>query len=80
MTTIDIFCHWAPPDYGAAALQAARRPDRLLFATDMPFGPEQGAAHIRESIANVRALPLNEGEREAVLHRNVERLLGWRRG
>ncbi len=26
----DIFCHWAPPDYGAAALQAAGRPLRML--------------------------------------------------
>jgi len=27
---LDIFCHWAPPDYGAAALKAAGRPLRML--------------------------------------------------
>jgi predicted TIM-barrel fold metal-dependent hydrolase len=27
---IDVFCHWAPPDYGAAALAAAGRPVRML--------------------------------------------------
>jgi len=67
----------------AAGVECALKffgPERLLFASDMPFGPEQGAAHIRESIANVRALPLNEDQCEAVRHRNVERLLGWKRG
>ena len=44
-------------------------------ATDMPFGPDQGAAHIRDTIANLSAVPLNAVEREAVLHRNAERLL-----
>ena len=29
-TTIDIFCHWAPPDYGAVALKLAGRPLRML--------------------------------------------------
>jgi len=66
----------------AAGVECALRffgPERLLFASDMPFGPEQGATHIRDSIANVSALPLNAGEREAVLHRNTEQLLQWRK-
>lgn len=66
----------------AAGVECALKffgPERLLFASDMPFGPEQGAAHIRDSIANVSALPLNAGEREAVLHGNTEHLLQWRK-
>jgi hypothetical protein len=30
LNDIDIFCHWAPSDYGAAALTAAGRPLRML--------------------------------------------------
>ncbi len=66
----------------AAAVECALKffgLERVLFATDMPFGPEQGAAHIRDTIANVSALPLNAVEREAVLHRNAERLLIWKK-
>jgi predicted TIM-barrel fold metal-dependent hydrolase len=66
----------------AAAVECALKffgPERLLFASDMPFGPEQGAAHIRDTIANLNALPLNAAERESVLHRNAERLLKRRK-
>ena len=41
----------------------------------MPFGPDQGESHIRDTIANLSPQPLKEVEREAVLHRNAERLL-----
>ena len=66
----------------AAAVECALKffgLERVLFATDMPFGPEQGAAHIRDSIANLSALPLKAVERESVLHRNAERLLRWKK-
>jgi aminocarboxymuconate-semialdehyde decarboxylase len=41
---IDIFCHWAPPDYGAAALAAAGRPVRMLErALALPVMTDVGA-------------------------------------
>lgn len=50
-------------------------PERVLFATDMPFGPRQGAAHIRDTLAIVDALPISPEQRAALLHGNAERLL-----
>ena len=29
-SALDTFCHWAPSDYGAAALKSAGRPQRML--------------------------------------------------
>lgn len=61
----------------AAAVECALKffgTDRLLFATDMPFGPEQGAAHIAGSLDVVSKLALSTAEREDVLHRNWARI------
>jgi molybdopterin-guanine dinucleotide biosynthesis protein A len=63
----------------AAGVECALKffgPERLLFATDMPFGPEQGAAHIRSALAAVNGLPVNDAQREAILHTNCLQLLG----
>lgn len=42
----------------------------------MPFGPEQGEAHIRTALAVVNGLPVNDTQREAILHTNCVQLLG----
>ena len=63
----------------AAAVECALKffgPERMLFATDMPFGPEQGAAHIRSALAVVNGLPVNDAQRKALLHTNCVQLLG----
>jgi predicted TIM-barrel fold metal-dependent hydrolase len=63
----------------AAGVECALKffgPERLLFATDMPFGPEQGAAHIRSALAVVNGLTVNDAQREAILHTNCLQLLG----
>ena len=63
----------------ASAIECALRffgPEHLLFATDMPFGPEQGAGHIRATLAAVATLSLTARQRQAVLAGNAERLMG----
>lgn len=63
----------------AAAVKCALEffgPEHLLFATDMPFGPEQGAAHIRSALAVVNGLPVSPTVRDRVLHTNAGGILG----
>lgn len=48
--------------------------DHVLFGTDMPFDPEQGPGFVRDTIANVDALPLDDAQRAAVYEHNARRL------
>ena len=50
-------------------------PERLLFASDMPFGPENGAWHIRSAQAVVNGLDLDQAQSEGIFCGNAERLL-----
>ena len=62
----------------AGALEGALRffgHERVLFATDFPFGPEQGARHIRATLDALEGVPLAEHERRAILAGNAQRLL-----
>ena len=57
----------------AAAVECALAffgPERVLFATDMPFGPEQGAAHIAGALAAVQRHVASPAARDRVLFRN----------
>ena len=49
--------------------------DKVLFASDAPFDPEQGSMYIRETIAVIDRLPITTGEREQIYWRNAARLL-----
>ena len=49
--------------------------DRLLFATDMPFDPEEGPGFIRTTLAAVQQMDLSDDERLAILRGNAGRLL-----
>jgi len=49
--------------------------DRLLFATDMPFDPEQGPGFIRETLRALDEMELEPGERAAILEGNARALL-----
>lgn len=51
-------------------------PDRVVFASDFPFGPENGMWFLRENIAAVEGLRLPESERDGIYFRNALRLLG----
>ena len=50
--------------------------DRMLFASDMPFGPRQGTTPIEETLVAIRELGLTEPQRRAILSDNARRLLG----
>jgi len=50
--------------------------DRLVFATDAPFGAEGGAMFIRETIAAVDALVPDEAVRAKLFEENACRVLG----
>ena len=51
-------------------------PDRILFGTDFPFGPERGERWPLDELRTVREMDLPEEVREKILHVNAERLLG----
>jgi len=50
--------------------------DRVLFATDIPFGPEGGAQLLRDTIQAIDKLPITEQQRRAILVTNAQRILG----
>jgi len=50
-------------------------PDRVVFASDAPFDPERGPMYIRETIAIVDRLPVDEDERARIYWRNAAALL-----
>lgn len=61
----------------AAALECALRffgPERMLFATDMPFGPESGEVHIHDTRKAIAELGLTPAQRQAILFGNAERV------
>lgn len=48
--------------------------DHILFATDMPFDPEQGPGYIDRTLKAIDSLSLTEAEKEAICYGNAERL------
>ena len=48
----------------------------MVFASDMPFDPEDGFGYVRRTLADIAALDLSQEEREQVLFGNAQRLLG----
>ncbi|VCU71188.1 Amidohydrolase [Pigmentiphaga humi] len=50
-------------------------PGHMLFATDAPFGPDQGAGYIRSAIAAVEGLELTAAQRHDIFEGNARRLL-----
>lgn len=51
-------------------------PERVLFASDSPFDPEQGTAYIRWTIEILDRLDVSPAERHAIYEGNARRLLG----
>lgn len=49
--------------------------DHLLFASDMPFDPEQGPGYIRETLRAIDEMNLSGEEKDKILSGNVRRLL-----
>jgi aminocarboxymuconate-semialdehyde decarboxylase len=51
-------------------------PDHVVFASDAPFDPEKGPMYIRETIAVVDRLPVDNADRERIYFKNAIALLG----
>ena len=49
--------------------------DRVVFASDAPFDPEKGPMYIRETIAILDRLPIDEDDRARIYWRNAAALL-----
>jgi aminocarboxymuconate-semialdehyde decarboxylase len=49
--------------------------NRILFATDYPFGPERGERWTRLVEENVEDLGITKDEKEAIFHENARKLL-----
>ncbi len=79
---IDAFSHvrvakgW-PADTGAVRARALAfwGPGRLLFGTDVPFDDEDGAAYVRDTIANVEALDAGDADRQRIFAGNARAVL-----
>ncbi|MDR7415963.1 MAG: amidohydrolase family protein [Armatimonadota bacterium] len=52
--------------------------DRLLFGSDMPFGPEEGWAYLEEAIRAVDALPIPPEKKRQIFSGNAFRILRLR--
>jgi predicted TIM-barrel fold metal-dependent hydrolase len=51
-------------------------PEHVVFATDFPFGPEDGMWFLRENMRSVDELELPAGERDGIYFGNALKLLG----
>jgi aminocarboxymuconate-semialdehyde decarboxylase len=49
--------------------------EHVLFGTDSPFDPEKGPGFIRDTVADVAALPIDDSQRRAIHEGNVRRVL-----
>ena len=49
--------------------------DKLLFATDSPFDPEQGPGYIRSTLSVINAMDISLEQRTAILSGNARRIL-----
>ena len=50
-------------------------PERVVFATDFPFGPENGLWFLRENMRSVDEIDIPAGERDGIYFGNALRLL-----
>lgn len=49
--------------------------DHMVFASDMPFDPEDGFGYVRRTLADIESLPLTEEEKDALRYKNALRIL-----
>jgi len=62
----------------AASLQCGYEffgPDRMMYGSDYPFGPEYGEAMIRNNLESAKAMNIPSGEMEKILGENAKKLL-----
>jgi predicted TIM-barrel fold metal-dependent hydrolase len=51
-------------------------PDRLVYGSNYPYGPEEGCVFVRNSLRAVDELSLDAHARQAILGQNAARILG----
>ena len=49
--------------------------DKMLFATDSPFDPQQGPGYVRATLRAIREMELTVDQRTAILSGNAKRLI-----
>lgn len=52
--------------------------ERIVFATDMPYGKEQGESFMREAIKDVMKMAIPESEKKLIFEGNARRILHLR--
>ena len=50
-------------------------PDRLMFGSDYPFGPEAGERTISATLAGIKSMDIPQADKEKILGKNAEKLL-----
>jgi predicted TIM-barrel fold metal-dependent hydrolase len=50
-------------------------PDRLMYGSDYPFGPQVGEAYIRDNLLGVKAMDIPSQDMEKILGGNAKKLL-----
>lgn len=50
--------------------------EHMVFASDMPFDPEQGPGYIRRTLRDIEALAIPREQKDAILFGNACRIIG----
>lgn len=50
-------------------------PDRMMYGSDYPFGPEHGEGMIRDNLKSTKAMDISTEEMEKILGENAGKLL-----
>lgn len=50
-------------------------PDRMMYGTDYPFGPETGEDFVRENLAGIKEMQISQGDKKKILGENAKKLL-----
>ena len=51
-------------------------PDHMLFASDLPFDPEDGFGYVRRTLRDIGNLPVPDDQKDALRFKNALRLMG----
>lgn len=66
-----------------AAIECAMNffgPNHMLFASDLPFDPEDGFGYVRRTLRDIHGLSVPEAQKEGILSGNANRILTRGRG
>ena len=72
------YCDTAASGFAPKALELAVDffgPDRVLFGTDAPFGPQDGQIFVQETLQSIDAMAVKPAVRTAILSKNSKRIL-----